>query len=428
MRQLILLTLNAWGISMKPVIHLILLLFSFQISAAELKLEDLVKQVSEKNYLVYENALKVYQSRTDIDRVRGELLPKLNIWNIASALIDPLSLVDSISDIAPFLVPANWFRLEEVKLLYLSEKEGYRALWGNELHSAKTLFLHTSFDMQLLKHVKDSIVELNDIHLIVKTREMLGGAEPGTARDIEIRILGLMEDEKNLAQLVNEELNALTYALGLPSDVVQLAPVIPPDIKSLKRLEYGKYEFRLLANSPERRQFEHFFSVLKQIKKEIQYAFMGGSSISRGVAGGIFDALPTSGALSFGNAPAMKIIDAQKEIMLTQRTGIEETLKRQLKNLVYLFNSDVSFFDNFSRRLELTRESKVQLLRRIKLGENVSMLALADASKNQIQAETSIYAVQYRVMSSLDRLDRLVFQNDYSLQPPLIDSLKGDKP
>jgi hypothetical protein len=124
----------------------------------------------------------------------------------------------------------------------------------------------------------------------------------------------------------------------------------------------------------------------------------------------------------------MKIIEAQKEIMLVQRTGIEETLKRQLKNLIYLFNSDISFFDNFSRRLELTKESKTHLLRRIKLGEDVSMIELAEASKNQIQAETSIFAVQFRVMASLDRLDRLVFQNDYSLQPPLIDSLKGDKP
>lgn len=413
---------------MKPIICLLIFLCSFQSKATELKLEDLVKQVSEKNYLVYENALKVYQSRTDIDRVRGEMLPKLNIWTIANALIDPLSLVGSISDIAPFLVPANWFRLEEVKLLYLSEKEGYRALWGNELHSAKTLFLQTSFDTQLLEHIKNSIVELKEIHLIVKTREMLGGAEPGTARDIEIRILGLKEDEKNLSQLVSEELNALTYALGMPADTIQLSHITPPDIKALNPLDYNKYEFRLLANSPERRQFEHFFSVLKQIKKEIQYSFMGGSSISRGVAGGIFDALPTSGALSFGNGPAMKIIDAQKEIMLVQRTGIEETLKRQLKNLVYLFNADVSFFDNFNRRLELTKESKTQLLRRIKLGEDVSMVALADASKNQIQAETSIYAVQFRVMSSLDRLDRLIFQNDYALRPPLIDSLKGEKP
>lgn len=413
---------------MKKFIFCLITVLSSSSFATELKLEDLVKQVSEKNYLVYENALKVYQSKTDIERVRGELLPKLNIWNIAKALIDPLSLVDSISDIAPFLVPANWFRLEEVKLLYLSEKEGYRALWGNELHSAKSLFLHASFDIQLLDHIKESIRELNDIHLIVKTREILGGAPPGTARDIEIRILGLKEDEKNLGQLVNEELNALTYALGLPSDVVELTELALPDIKSLKPLDYNKYEFRLLANSPERRQFEHFFSVLKQIKKEIQYSFMGGSNISRGVSGGIFDSLPTSGALSFGNGPAMKIIDAQKEIMLVQRAGIEETLKRQLKNLIYLFNSDISFFDNFSRRLELTKESKTHLLRRIKLGEDVSMIELAEASKNQIQAETSIFAVQFRVMASLDRLDRLVFQNDYSLQPPLIDSLKGDKP
>ena len=402
--------------------------FSFA-SPIDLKIEDVVTNITERNYLVYENALKVYQSKKDIERARGELLPRLNVWNIASIIIEPWSILDSIGEVAPYLVPANWFRLEEIKLLYLSEKEGYRALWGNELHSAKVLFFHALFDQQLLEHIKTSIKELTDIHLIVRTREQLGGAPPGTARDVEIRILGLKEDEKNLTQLLREELNSLSYSLAFPANtIINLKPVAIPDIVNLPPIEYDRYEFQLLANSPERRQFAHLLSALKQIKKELMYSVLGGSDISRGVAGGIFDNLPTSNGVSLGTAPAVKIVEAQGEILLMQRKGVEETLRRQLLNLSELFNSDILFYKNVSRRVDLAKESKKQILRRVKLGEEVSMLELAEASRNLIQAETAKYALQFRILASLDRFDRLMFKNDYSLRPPLIESIERGQP
>lgn len=78
--------------------------------------------------------------------------------------------------------------------------------------------------------------------------------------------------------------------------------------------------------------------------------------------------------------------------------------------------------------MELSRESKEGLLRRINLGENVDVLELSEASRNQIQAETSLFAVEFRTVISQDRFYRLIFENDYSMSPPLIDSLKGNKP
>src|SRR4051812_24094955 len=84
------------------------------------RLEDVAKRVSSNNYKVYENALKVYQAKANIEKARADMLPKLTIWTIGRALIDPLSLVDQITDVAPFLVPANWFRNQEIKLLYLA--------------------------------------------------------------------------------------------------------------------------------------------------------------------------------------------------------------------------------------------------------------------------------------------------------------------
>lgn len=416
---------------MKKIILLIFFI-SVQVFAGEkttIQLGDVVKRVSEKNYNVYENALKVYQAKSSIEKARADLLPRLNIWSIAKIIIDPGSILDQMSDIAPFLVPANWFRLEEVKLLYLAEKEGYRALWGNEVHQAKVLYGHLVFDEILLKHIQNSIIEMDRIHRIVRTREAFGGVKQGTARDIEIKILGLQEDEQNLQVLLKEERDQLSYALGFSSGVeLELSPMPMPNFETLKPIHGKEYEFRVLSMSPERRQFDHFLSALSQVKKEIEYSFLGSSNMSRGVAGGIFDNLPDGNGLGSGNRAALKIVDAQKQIMKTQKLGVEETLKRQLRAVVNQFNSDVLNFTNFKRRVELSQDSKNALLRRIQLGENVDVLELSEVSRNRIQAETALIAVQFRTISGWDRFNRLIFNEEYSMNPPVIDSLKGVRP
>jgi len=410
-----------------------LFLFFQQMVLAEpvrrIEIREVVQRVSQNNYTVYENALRVYQAKMSIEKARADMLPKLNIWGIAKLILDPISIIEQISDMAPFLVPANWFRLEEVKLLYLAEKEGYRALWGNELYAAKALYANVLFDQSLLQHVQRSIRELQRIHRIALTRESFGGARLGTARDIEIKILGLKEDEQNLLVLLSLELDQLSYALGYPaSTTLSLTPVQLPVLEGATPLQPSDYEFRVLSSSPERRQFSHFLSALSQVKKEIEYSFLGSSSMSRGVAGGVFDNLPSGNGLGFGNGAALKIVDAQKEIMKTQKLGVEETLKRQLKTVAMQYNSDVTNFHNFKRRLELSRDAQNSLLRRIQIGDNIDVLELSEASRNQIQAEAAMLAIQYRTLNSQDRLNRLLFDGDYTLSPPLIESLKGNKP
>ena len=399
--------------------------FSAEAATVRLSRESLVKKVSTRNFKVYENALKVYQAKANIEKARADLLPKLSIWTIAKTILNPTSLIESLPEVAPFLVPANWFRVQENKLLYLAEKEGYRALWANEVHAAKLIYAQVLMDMQLLETVKLSILDLQRIHEILLFREELGGAPVGTARDMEIRILGLKEDQRNLQVLIQQEVNSLTYALGMNvRDKLELAPIAIPDVSRLGPLAYDSFEFRLLSNSPERRQYGHFLSVVDQIKNEIRYSFLGGSSISRGVAGGIFDNLPTPNGLGFGQGPAMDIVKAQRKILEAQRRGVEETLKRQLMNLTYAFNLDLEFYKDVSRRSMLAKESQEQLLTRIELGEEVNVLELSEASRNVVQANSSLLGLQYRMVSSLDRLDRLIFDKDYAIVPPVVDSLR----
>ncbi len=397
-------------------------------------MEDVVKKVSSENYNIYANALRVYQAKENIQFNRMNLLPKLNLWRISGVTVDSamgnyVSALGFVEDIAPFLVPANWFRLEASKILYNAEKEGYRALWANELMTAKALYVHLLLDQSLFNHIKQSEQELKDLQVIAESREILGGVPQGASRDIEVRSLALQEDLRQLAVLISEEESLLSYMMGFEASMVVRPALIPmPNFETMQSLDYEDFVFRAVDTSPEIRQFDHFITASDSIRKEVIYSFLGTSNMSRGVGGGIFDNIPTQNGLGFGAPASMRIASAQKEILKTQRKGIEETLKRHLKLLVNQYNLDLESYANLKRQVELTAATNAQLYERLLLGQDVDMLELIESSRNHIQADTSFFAIKYRFITNEDKLARLIFHGDYTKQPVVIESLKKKPP
>ncbi|MEW6057108.1 MAG: hypothetical protein AB1540_10880 [Bdellovibrionota bacterium] len=394
----------------------------------EISIEDVVERLKTENFTVYENALRVYQTKEAIEIARGNLLPKLNLWRIASVVVDPLSIVGVIEDIAPFLVPNNWFRLEEAKILNLAQAEAYRALWANELMTAKALYFRLLFDRALLEHIKQTATELEDLHLIIKSREELGGAPQGASRDIEVRMLSLQEDRRALEMLLLEEQNLLSHMMDLSADeLVTPVAVKLPKFEDLKPLKVSEFEARVLATSPEIKQFEHLISAADYVKNEAAFSFLGASSVSRSVAGGIFDSLPVQNGLGFGTPASMRIVSAQKEILESQKNGIFETVRRQLKLLVNGYNLDIENYANLERRQDLTRASIEQLFERMRLGQDVEMRLLVESCRDHMQASTAFLAVKFRFLANEDRFSRLTFLGDYARSPDYMGQLKKTK-
>ena len=151
---------------------LILLFFIFlnQIVVAQdtvISLDQVAQKVKETNYSVLENAQRVYQAKETINFSKRNLLPRLNFWNILKLPFDWASAIDIVQDLAPFLVPNNWFRVSESKLFYLAQKEQYRALWANEVMTSKLLYINTLRDidfLSLLENQSRQLKELIDIN------------------------------------------------------------------------------------------------------------------------------------------------------------------------------------------------------------------------------------------------------------------------
>ena len=106
----------------------ILILLSFFIlsnsnSQTLISLEDVSNKVRNSNFMVLENAQRVYQAKETINFNKKNLLPKLNLWNILRTPFTWQGAVDIVQDIAPFLVPNNWFKVGQSRQFYYAYQE-----------------------------------------------------------------------------------------------------------------------------------------------------------------------------------------------------------------------------------------------------------------------------------------------------------------
>lgn len=386
-------------------------------AAQKLSITDVTSHVKKENYLVLEKAARVYQAKEQINVARGSLLPSLNVWKLAkliTGIANPAGLVEMIPDIAPFIVPNNWFRLEQANVLYDSEKEAYRALWANEIMTARSLYLKVLMDQDLHDVVAKNSKDLAELLEIAKTKEQVGLITPGTSKGIEIQMLAFREDQRNLDLLIRSEVSQLAYSAGLPVyEQIQTVKVKFPDLSKAQPLNYFKLLPGAVGNSPEVKQLEHILRVIPSIRKESYFSFLGASNVSRGVAGGIFDDLPVNDGLGFGTGPTIRIVNSELYVFQIRKLGVEETVRRQLLLAVDGHNVNLDSYPDLSKRLSLAEEQISLMRTRLQMGQQVDLPDLMLAMNTRSVSQALLLELRYKFMINQDKVARLLFEGDY---------------
>jgi len=379
-------------------------------------LEDVTTQVTQANYFVRENAERVYQAKASVQLARRNLLPKINLWRVVESVGSPQSLLGIVADIAPFLVPNNWFRVGEEKLFAEATTHGYRALWANELLTARGLLLQASLDERLLEQVSENVNDLEKLTAMVRSREVLGTIPAGSLKQLEVRQLAAEEELRGFTRITHENRTQLSYILGFPGNEEAVpSGVRYSNLNNARPLVYGDYEERVLASSFEIKQYDSLIQAARKVRKGRYFNFLGTSSITRSAAGSVFDSLPQQDGLGFGLGPSVRIVKSEQRLLEIQKTAIQETLKRNLKILVESFNLDLLSRADAIQRRKLTEELWTLLTNRIRLGASVSAFDLVEASRNRVEAISAYYAAEIRLLLNADRLKRLMYSDVYRI-------------
>lgn len=401
----------------RALLSLLFLGTSAQAAVYPVTLEDVTTRVTKENYFVLENAEKVYQAKASVQLARRNLLPKLNIWNVVeSAGNGPLGLIGIVADVVPFLVPNNWFRVGEEKLFAEATANGYRALWANELLTARGLLLQSGLDERLLEQVRENAKDLETLYATVSGRETLGSIPAGSVKQFEIRQLAVREEIRGLEKVTRGNRSQLAYLLGLPgNDEAVPSRIRYLDSRDAQPIAYEAHEERLLSSSFELKQYDALLLAADKVKKGRFFNFLGTSSMSRSAAGSAFDGLPQQDGLGFGLGPSVRIVKSEKRILEVQREGVRETLKRNLKILVESFNLDLLSREDAVARMEKANMIWKLLTDRARLGAIVPVFDLVEASRNRVEAVSSYHAIETRILLGIDRLNRLMYWDAYRI-------------
>jgi outer membrane protein TolC len=385
-------------------------------ASQKISLEELTNKIQKQNLSVLQNAEKVYQSKVSIDEARLGMLPKLNLWSLGKVIIDPGEILDIVQDVAPFLVPANWFRLKTTEILYEAEKEGYVALQANEIFAARNLYYKVLMDQDLYEYLLKHETELSFIRGIAEERLALGFESAEVVREIQIQHLKIKEDVVQMRILVDFEKSSLAQALSLPiGEELFLAPINIPEMVKTSPIDPKNWEKIVLQNSPEINQFKQLIKVIPQIKKEIRFSFLGVPSLSRGTAGGIFDDLPVSSGLGFANGKQIAIVKSRAATLELQKKGIEETLKKQVLNVSQSLNSTVETRPLQLERFKLSELNLKSFKEKLYLGWPISLPEFNQTMTSLLQAQTANSEVGYSYVMSYDRLQRMSFSGPYAV-------------
>ncbi len=413
---------------MKKLIIIISILSSSVVFAEtkNVSINDVADYVKKQNFEILTSAQRVYQAKETINFNKKNLLPRLNLWTIISTPFDWRSAVGIVGDIAPFLVPNNWLRVKQSEVLYFAKKEQYRALWANEVMSAKLLYLNVLRDMDFYKIYEEQYFELRNLVEIVKALQMAGEVPVQVLNFLKIRELQFTEDLRILSNMIFEEQKALNYLMGFPQeDSVELESVTLPVITDLEPIHFETFIFRALNSSPEINQYVYMKNALKYVKKEVWFSFLGASSASRGINGGIFDNIPIQDGLGFGVGPSIRIAKSEGKVLDIRKEATSEVIKKSLFNLVKNYNSYIENIDNQNNRLILAETNHELIKAQLLMGERVDPLEVLESITNLLDVKLSLFNYKYDALASTEKLKRMIFNGDYNkLESSLEEVLK----
>lgn len=403
---------------MKSILVLIAVFYSsFSIAeTVKLKIEDVASKVSNDNFMVLENAQRVYQRKERIKFSRASLLPKLNIWNllkIPALILDPLALGDIIQDVAPFLVPANWFKVGQAKHLYKSQQEQYRALWANEVNTAKLLFVSVYRDIKLQGLISSKSTQYKMLMDVAESRNVFGEGNIFAYNLIKDRHLALTEDTRNLKNLTFNETKELQYLTGIGNELdVEIVPPTLPKLEDAEKVDFSKIIFKVIEASPEAKQFEHMFNALGKVKGEIYFNVLGTSTYSAG--NGAFDNIPIQDGLGFGLGSSLRISKSEGRILKIQLEATIETLKRQANLVVNEHNSLIENFDITNQRITLAESNYRAMIDHISIGGEIDALEMTEILDNLYASKILLLSYQLRYSDLVEKLKRMTFSGDYA--------------
>ncbi len=406
---------------MKNLFSLLCLFSSLSLFAQEdilIKAEEVTSHLNGANLEIYAGATQVYNAKQRIKFARNSLLPKLNIWRLSTVLVDWRGAGEVLSqDLVPFLVPANWQRVKESKLLSEATMEGFHGLKKNTIFQSKLMYFQLQQEIYQSNLHKEYLATLNKILASLSGQTHFNHQINQWYLDLSYKKALIEFDILEMDKLILEERQQLSLALGLNSQFI-----IKPESLSLdsdlglqNQNDFFHKEEDVLLHSCELKEFDFILQVAPKIKNEITWNILGISDISRGAGGGIFDEIPIQDGLGFATKSSLKIHKKQLELLQKQKEGVAQVLLRQIQSITYRIKLLEQQKKVSLDKLKILQLAKEQMQLRLTLGENFNPMHLSELEQKLVLAKNSTISISFAIRSEYEKLKRLFEKDEYDI-------------
>ena len=240
-----------------------------------LHLDEVVERAKKYSYSSKAKFGQMARARLRIQVKMASLFPSVNLMNTLSAATLNLT---AIPDLLGFLFPSNWYNWKESKLIYLAQRESYKALLANQVSGAQELYyyLHQELiEADIYKHYYKLMDDL------IAYLEQEQGSSDKNAYGIS-RIKALDADIKVKALLLENDfkdtLPLLAHMVALPInedwDKSSVDILVLPDLSNKKKKDANIHFKEVTDVSPELKSIKYLLHASKYSYLSRKFQFL----------------------------------------------------------------------------------------------------------------------------------------------------------
>ncbi len=369
-------------------------------------LDELLGRARFFNYTTMQAAEKLIRAKAEIGRKKWGLLPRFNVKIVIEFFANgPLSLLDSLGFIAPFLFPTNWFKWKETGLLYEAEKRSYASLRGNQMLSVEQLFYVIHRDVMIHSYLLSHLDWLKKIEKGIEREERQRKLPTGSRDFFQLSILPLEEDRLQLENLIEMELAELAHAVSLPplDGISGLIPATLPDLSESPRLD-PKHFFRdAQLKSLEVEALKKLLEVALWIKEERKWGFIDPES---------------DDAAGFDFGHTMRIAKSHEHEIRRKVEEVHSSLEKQSGGIAQANNSAIDLYLVISEEIEKLKFAFDYLVQRHLSGDHTFdeweyLKELSELANKRLSAEIKRLNLIHDYLITQAKYQRLLLLGHY---------------
>ncbi|MGK5083083.1 hypothetical protein WDW37_07230 [Bdellovibrionota bacterium FG-1] len=371
---------------------------------APYKVSELMLKAMNRNFASQVEFEHVVQARMAALNSHLNLLPHFTLNTILGLVsFSWSSIIRSVGDLAPFLLPTRWFRAKEAGFKSAAESAAWILMKADTANIAEGLAYTIARDTKSLACMGENRDWIQAIRQIIWERERLGLIKEHSTEKIDALLLGVDKAVLLLGQTVKEEFTDLAQVAGFFNPQAIQSIVVDTDLSIEHPITIDP---KLISEVALLKSFE-----LKQMDSLIGYAKT--SRTER-----FFNWLdPTgedAGAIGLGFGAYIAIGQSQIREMGLRRQQLQSILLQKVDNISTELTDSIQLRSLAFKTRDLQQSIVDHMLQDMSTGQLISFTDLTNALQEELRADLDTVNAEFAYLVSVSKLKRVQYEDLYA--------------